>query len=149
MLTQTCSLIVLVGFGIGCTIQVAQIAVQAEWHETPDKIPQATAIVSFAQLLGGVIGIAICQVLFSNGLGRELAPLGLPDDVVRYVKNSVEAIKELSPELKPLVIDAYVLALRDVYVLAVPAAAMSVLCALFVRNRNTKAIGMGAVAAAA
>lgn len=139
---------VIIGFGTGCTIQVAQIAVQAEWHSTPEKIPQATAVVSFAQLLGGVVGIAVCQVLLFNGLGRELAPLGLPADVLLYVKSSVEAIKDLSPELKPLVIDAYVSALRDVYVLAVPAAAMSVVCALFVRNRNTKAIGMSAVAAA-
>lgn len=139
---------VLLGFGIGCALQQSLVAIQAEYHATPNKIPQATAIISFAQLMGGVIGIAIAQVLFTNGLTRELAPYGLPSEQITYIKQSVEAIKELSEPLKTDVINAYVYALRDVYVMAVPAAALSVVCALFVRNLNTKKMGISAGAVA-
>ena len=68
----------------------------------------ATGIASCIQLLGSVIGIAIAQVILTNGLSKFIAPLGLDATTIRAIKTSVEVIKTLPGDIRPEVIDAYV-----------------------------------------
>jgi hypothetical protein len=59
-------------------------------------------------LLGSVIGIAIAQVILTNGLSKYISPLGLDAGMIRAIKSSVEVVKTLPDDIRPLVIDAYV-----------------------------------------
>jgi hypothetical protein len=82
------------------------VAIQA--NVDPVDLPQTTALVSFAQLFGGVLGIGVCGTVFANELTSGLtkyapgAPFGL-------VRHSVEAIYTLPVEQQAGVIHAYVL----------------------------------------
>ena len=70
-------------------------------------LPIATALISFAQLIGGVLGIAVYGTIFANELAQGLvkeAP-GAPFELVRH---SVEAIYTLPPDMRAGVIRAYV-----------------------------------------
>jgi hypothetical protein len=55
-----------------------------------------------------VIGIAIAQVILTNGLSKYISPLGLDEGMIRAIKSSVEVVKTLPDDIRPLVIDAYV-----------------------------------------
>jgi hypothetical protein len=80
------------------------IAVQAELHQNPDLVPQGTALVTFFQLIGGVIGISISGTLFNNQLASELGKLGIDSSIIAAVKVTVEAIFALEGELKEVVL---------------------------------------------
>ncbi|TNY23706.1 major facilitator superfamily domain-containing protein [Rhodotorula diobovata] len=127
---------ILLGVGVGCVLQNTLIAVQADCKDETE-VPQRTAIVTFGQLVGGTVGIAIASSIFGTRLGsslREFAPEA-PFDLVR---NSVEAIPTLPAELQPGVVHAYVLALQDVFIIGVAAGGCTSLCALMIRNLNIK-----------
>jgi hypothetical protein len=124
-------------------------ALHSDSHNTPNNIPQATAILSFFQLISGVIGLAISQNLFIGGLRTELEPYGLPEATILAITGSVEVIWGLPADLQSIVIEAYVLALHRVYMIAVPTAILAGIAALLVRRHNIKAMGVQAGAAAA
>ena len=48
---------ILMGIGIGCTLQTTMLAVQADNEK--HMIPQATSILTYAQFLGGIFALAI------------------------------------------------------------------------------------------
>ena len=80
------------------------VAIQA--NVDPMDLPTATALVSFVQLIGGVLGIAVYGTIFANELAQGLvkdAP-GAPFELVRY---SVEDIYTLPPDMRASVIRAY------------------------------------------
>ena len=47
------------GIGIGGALQNSIIAIQTEYSEEESMIPQATSVVNFVQIIGGVIGITV------------------------------------------------------------------------------------------
>lgn len=51
------------GVGVGGALQNIIIATQAEWAFEEEMIPQASAIISFIQIVGGVVGVTVgaCQ----------------------------------------------------------------------------------------
>jgi hypothetical protein len=49
---------ILYGSGVGAAMQNAIIAIQSEYAKEPSMIPQATSVLQFFQLMGGVLGIA-------------------------------------------------------------------------------------------
>jgi hypothetical protein len=120
---------ILFGAGIGGAFQNTILSVQAEYADAPARVPQATSLVNFTQLMGGVIGLAAAGTLFSNKLASGL-PADLPPAARAAVVSSVEAIKLLPPALQAGVVNAYVQALRPVFVLGVPTAALASLSAL-------------------
>ncbi|GAA5916994.1 hypothetical protein JCM8208_003424 [Rhodotorula glutinis] len=127
---------ILVGVGVGCVLQNTLIAVQADCKDE-SEVPQRTAIVTFGQLVGGTIGIAIGSSIFGTRLGSALREFA-PEAPFQLVRNSVEAIPTLPVELQPGVVHAYALALRDVFIIGVAAGGCTSLCALMIRNLNIK-----------
>jgi len=141
---------ILVGAGIGGAMQNTMIAIQAEYHDNERLIPQATSMVNFAQLVGGVIGISIAGTLFANQLTKELviyAP-DLAPDVAQAIKESVTVVLTLPADQQAAVIQAYAKALDFVYIIGVPAAILASLSALFTRNLNLKVLGVNLAAGA-
>lgn len=133
--------------------EIATLATQADAaaslsHSTPHEIPQATATLSFFQLIAGVIGLAICQSLLIGGLKTELAPYNLPAETILAITGSVDIIWTLPAELQKIVIEAYVTVLHHVYIVGVPTAVLGASAALLIRSHNIKKLGveMGAAA---
>lgn len=127
---------ILIGLGVGGCLQQTIIAIQADVTDH-DDIPQATALVTFTQLIGGTVGLAIASTFFSTHLASALHEFA-PDAPFDLVRNSVEAIATLPKEQQAGVIHAYVVALKIVFIISVPAGGLSILSALLVRNLSVK-----------
>lgn len=126
-----------------------------------DSGSSATGIASCIQLLGSVIGIAIAQVILTNGLSKYITPLGLDAVTIRAIKSSVEIVKTLPSDVRPQVIDAYVQvsfrsnasvpglivsstvtqSLRNVYAMAIPAGILIGPAAMLIKRVNVKKMG--------
>lgn len=133
----------------------------------------ATGIASCIQLLGSVIGIAIAQVILTNGLSKFITPLGLDAAMIQAIRSSVEVVKTLPNDIRPEVIEAYVRvsgaqperyhnalmyglhfprhsaqSLRNVYTMAIPAGILTGLSGILIKRVNVKKMGikMGAPA---
>jgi MFS family permease len=52
------------GFGLGLAFQLPVMSIQAEYAKKPALMPQASSLLTFFQLLGGVIGIAYVLLHF-------------------------------------------------------------------------------------
>jgi hypothetical protein len=120
---------ILYGIGIGGAMNNTIISIQAEFADSEDMIPQATSLVSFTQILGGVVGIAIAGALFSNQLRNNLPP-GLDPAIAEAVVKSVTVIKTLPSEIQQSIIDAYVMSLHPVFIIGVPAGGLASLSSL-------------------
>ncbi len=59
-------------------------------HASSKDLPQATAILSFFQLISGVVGLSISQNLFIGGLKTQLKPYNLPSETILAITGSVE-----------------------------------------------------------
>ncbi|CAG7852144.1 Uncharacterized MFS-type transporter C16A3.17c [Serendipita indica DSM 11827] len=141
---------ILFGVGLGVAFQIPLMAIQAEYADKPELIPQASSLLSFLQLIGGVIGIAISGTIFNNKLNTELATYasGLPPETLELVKQSVTVIFMLPKEMQGMVVHAYVKALDYVFILDIPACILATVAGAFVRNWNLKARGGGMAAGA-
>lgn len=68
---------VVFGFGLGCCMQGANLAVQAVLPA--DDVSQGVALMFFLQQLGGAVGTSVGQVIYANGLVSGFAGIGIPD----------------------------------------------------------------------
>ncbi|KDQ59779.1 hypothetical protein JAAARDRAFT_33346 [Jaapia argillacea MUCL 33604] len=131
---------ILYGIGLGGALQNVFIAVQAEWAKEEHMVPQATTVLTFGQVTGGVLGIAIGGTIFSNQLEKNLhvyAP-DLPANLATAVEQSVNAISLVEASMRPLVLRAYTESINRVFLLGIPAAALASLSGFLVRNISLK-----------
>ena len=140
---------ILLGIGTGVAFQNTIIAIQAEYADEPETIPQATSLVTFVQLVGGTVGIAISGTVFGTKLTSNLAQYAgvIPAETLAAVRQSVSVIFMLPKELQEPVVNAYVAALDYTFIVIVPATGLASLFALLIRNWNLKergAAGAGA-----
>ncbi|KAJ7254980.1 transporter [Mycena haematopus] len=124
---------ILVGIGIGMGMQNSILAVQVEFRNAPRLLGQATSMGSFAQFLGGTIGLGVAEPVFSSMLAKYLVQYA-PDAPASIVKESPTAISSLPAAMIPGVIHSYTNALRIVFVLGVPVSALAILAAMFIQN---------------
>lgn len=88
---------------------------------------------SFGQFLGGTVGLAVAEAVFSSELTKNLATYA-PTAPLSVIQQSPLSIYTLSPPaLVVEVVKAYVKALDIVYILGVPIGAMSIGLALLIR----------------
>jgi hypothetical protein len=106
-------------------------------------IPQATSVVSFAQLVGGTLGISIGGTIFSNQLVHNLGPLAgeLGADTVRAVRESVIVVFHLPEPMRDQVIDAYIQSLATMFIIFVPCLFVAGLFGFLVKDWNLKIRG--------
>ena len=140
---------ILLGLGTGVAFQNTIIAIQAEYADEPEIIAQATSLVTFLQLVGGTVGIAISGTVFGTRLTSNLVQYEgvIPAETLQAVRQSVSVIFQLPKELQEPVVNAYIAALDYTFIVIVPAAGLASLFALLIRNWNLKERG-GATAAA-
>ncbi|KAG8888314.1 hypothetical protein FRB98_007972 [Tulasnella sp. 332] len=131
---------VLVGFGIGSSIQNVIVAIQAEYHDEPQKIPQSTSLVNFSKWSGGVIGLAAGGAIFGNRLAADIkmyAP-DLSPATARAVRQSVFVIQTLGAQDKENVINAYSNALGCVFAIGIPCMILASISGLLIRNHDLR-----------
>ena len=134
---------ILLGLGTGIAFQVPIIAVQAEYANEQETIPQATSLLTFMQLMGGTVGNAILGTVFGTKLTSNLAQnVGvIPTAILQIVRQSVSIVFMLPKALQEPIVNAYVAALSYTFIVIVPAAVLASLCALLIRNWNLKERG--------
>ncbi|KIO29114.1 hypothetical protein M407DRAFT_228447 [Tulasnella calospora MUT 4182] len=137
---------ILLGTGCGCALQNCVIAIQAEYSKKPEMVPQSSALVNFTQYFGGTLGIAIAGTIFGNQLSKFIAIYapGLSPETVAAVKQSVEMIKMLDPEVQAGVITAYSKALGYVFIIGIPSGILASLAGCLVPNFNIKEMSLQA-----
>ncbi|KAJ7223749.1 transporter [Mycena haematopus] len=125
---------ILVGIGTGMGMQNSLLAIQVEFRHEPRLLGQATSMGSFAQFLGGTIGLGVAEPVFASELAKNLLRYA-PDAPAAIVKESPTAIYTALPsEMIPGVVLSYTEALRIVFVLGVPVAGLALVTALFIKN---------------
>ncbi|KAK3347390.1 major facilitator superfamily-domain-containing protein [Neurospora tetraspora] len=129
---------ILVGAGLGLGLQQALMAVQTVLKMKDVSI--GTALMVFAQTLGGALFVSIAQNVFTNKLVQyvgELAPgFGDPENILLLGATSVQ--KTVDKSILPGVTQAYNNALTDVFMVFVAMAVASIFGALLVEWKSVK-----------
>ncbi|OIW24937.1 MFS general substrate transporter [Coniochaeta ligniaria NRRL 30616] len=117
---------VLYGAGLASGLQIAWIIVQASLP--PADIPIATAMMQFAQTLGGSIFVSVAQNIFTNLLMQDLvkAAPNVPPSIV-VSTGATDLKKVVDAALLPGVLDAYNDALTRTWFVSVAMAALSII----------------------
>lgn len=127
---------ILIGFGAGMTLTNLLLAVQAD-VEHEKYVPQATALVTFTQFIGGITGLGIGGSVFAAKLRHNLATYA-PNTPAELLLQSVYAIRTFPEQEQGPIIEAYTQSLKWTYLLGVPAACLSLGATFLIRNRNIK-----------
>ncbi|KAF5343441.1 hypothetical protein D9758_011823 [Tetrapyrgos nigripes] len=135
----------LYGLGIGAGMQQPLMAAQTVLPLA--DVPSGTAIIVFAQTVGGAIFISIAQNVFSNKLASGLTSQ-VPDiDPSIVVTTGATGLKDvISSNLLPAVLKVYNTALVDAYYVSVAMAAMTIFGSLAVEWKSVKKSGNGGAA---
>ncbi|KAF2706941.1 putative gliotoxin efflux pump [Pleomassaria siparia CBS 279.74] len=122
---------ILLGVGVGACLTIplmlAGVVVQ------PKDVSTATAIIIFAQSIGGALMLAAAQGIFQNELVRLLrksVPEANPLAIIS-LGASQEAKEILPPEVLGAILETFVTALKHTFVLAVPVAGIAFVVSFF------------------
>ncbi|KAJ7495424.1 ABC transporter [Mycena latifolia] len=125
---KTAGFQILAGIGTGLGMQNAMVALQRV------LIAQVMSMASFAQFLGGTIGLAVAEPVFASQLAKYLLKYA-PDAPAAIVREAPTAIyTELSPAMIPGVVRAYTESLKIVFLVGVPVAVLALVSAVFIEN---------------
>ncbi|KAF2433313.1 MFS general substrate transporter [Tothia fuscella] len=126
----------LFGAGVGCGMQQTLIAAQTVLPG-PD-IPIGTAIMMFAQTLGGALMVSVAQNVFSNQLAKNLGKI-VPDFDANIVlaTGATELKKQVEAKFLPGVLTAYNNALTETWYVAL---ALSILAGVGVSVVQWKSV---------
>lgn len=116
----------LFGIGLGMGLQQPLIVIQTALPET--DVPSATAVIMFAQTLGGAVFVSVAQNVFQNGLVRNLSHQTTGVDVQKIMQagaTSVRGIVEQGSLGK--VLEAYNGAVTEAFYVGVAMSVFSVL----------------------
>ncbi|KAJ7026760.1 ABC transporter [Mycena alexandri] len=140
---------ILAGVGIGMGMQNSLLAMQVEFRNTPKILAQATSMVSFAQFLGGTLGLGVAEPIFASELTKNLLKYA-PNAPAAIVKESPTTIRSALPaDMIAGVVRSYTESLRIVFVVGVPIAGLGLIAASMIKNlRITKEAPPAAAAAA-
>lgn len=125
--------------GVGAAVQQYFLAIQTVL--APDEIPIGTALVLFAQNLGGAIFVSVGSSLIRNKLSASLsqAQFSAVDIRVILTAGATDVRGLVKPSQLGLLVHVYNNALRAVFIMAIPLTALASLCALPMRWKNLKA----------
>ncbi|KAJ7851242.1 ABC transporter [Mycena olivaceomarginata] len=109
-------------------------------RDPPDLLGQATGMATFAQFLGGTLGLAIAEPVLASELGKYLLRFApeAPSAVVRQTPTAIYT--DLPQGMIAGVVPAYTESLRVVFVLGVPVAGLALVAAVFVENLRIEKI---------
>jgi EmrB/QacA subfamily drug resistance transporter len=122
------------GAGLGLTLQIVVTTVQNAVERR--DMGAATSSVTFFRSMGAAFGTAMFGAVLTNRLAHYLAsaagsslPAGTDES---QIANNVQAIQRLPAEIHAVVVDAWVKALNDVFLTAVPLLVVGFVVAFFI-----------------
>jgi hypothetical protein len=122
---------ILFGTGVGVGMQQPLISVQASLKDS--DVPIGTAIMMFAQLLGGALFISVAQNVFQNELIENVAAAVPGLDTMMVVNVGATQLQTQIPsQYLPAVLVAYNRALVITFYVSVALGALSLLGSIFV-----------------
>ncbi|PWY90526.1 MFS general substrate transporter [Aspergillus sclerotioniger CBS 115572] len=119
---------VILGMGAGFGMQQPMMVVQAALAVT--DIPSATAIVAFAQTLGGALFVSVAQNVFQNELHKNLAKVPGVDAASVVQAGATMLRKVVSTDQLPAVLEAYNEAVTTTFYVGVAMGALAIFGAL-------------------
>jgi MFS family permease len=135
---------VLLGLGLGITLQNLVLAVQNQ--VSPRELGAATSSVSFFRTLGGTIGVSALGAVLAGRVGHLVADgltkLGIPPGG----GTSLARPAELPAPVRAVVEDAYGQATGSIFFYALPLAIVALVCVLGIREvplRTSNAVAAG------
>ncbi|RKP26728.1 major facilitator superfamily-domain-containing protein, partial [Syncephalis pseudoplumigaleata] len=114
---------VVLGVGIGLGIQNSILAAQAS--VTPDNMAIATALATFFEIIGGVVGLAVNGSVFNNKLMSLLQQYFDDGSLSPMAVQSIETLRHLAEPIRSVAIQAYADALRMQYYVLIPVAGIA------------------------
>ncbi|KAK7055724.1 major facilitator transporter-like protein [Favolaschia claudopus] len=125
---------ILAGVGTGLGLQNSLLVLQIEFKDEPRLIGQAMSMGSFAQFLGGTLGLGVAEPVFSSQLSKYLKKYA-PDAPVSIVTQSPTSIYTALPqEMIAGVVEAYTASLKIVFLVGVPVAFLALVSVVIIRN---------------
>ncbi|WNV91800.1 MDR family MFS transporter [Umezawaea sp. Da 62-37] len=122
--------VLVLGLGIGCTMQVPVIVVQSTTDYA--DLGVATSGVSFLRTMGSSFGVAVFGTVYAGELPDRLAAaLAGSPGVDPLAVSTVRGLHALPESVKAPFVDAYVGALHTVFLHAVPVGVVAFVIALF------------------
>ena len=122
----TAGFIFVLGAGLGFTMQTVVTVVQNAVERR--DMGSATSSVTFFRSMGGAFGTAVFGAVLSVRLNHHLAgsAVGLPGGAGETdIANNVQAIQQLPEPARSTVVDAWVNAVHDVFLVALPFLALA------------------------
>jgi MFS family permease len=133
------------GAGLGLTLQIVVTSVQNAVQRR--DMGAATASVTFFRSLGAAFGTAIFGAVLTTRLAYYLASAGgsLPAGTDEsQIANNVQAIQRLPEQVHAVVVEAWVKALHDVFLTAVPIVVVAFVLAFFIPELHLRSAADGA-----
>ncbi|GAB1192992.1 hypothetical protein APSETT444_002194 [Aspergillus pseudonomiae] len=128
---------VLVGVGIGVGWQQPIVAVQTV--VSMEDLPTATAILSFAQKIGGSLFVSVAQTAFTNKLVRELAATVPELDSSAVLQDGASDLaRHIPKQYLSAVVKAYSTGLTNAFLVGTVLVVLSVVGSAFVEWKSTK-----------
>ncbi|GJJ15378.1 hypothetical protein Clacol_009654 [Clathrus columnatus] len=129
---------ILIGFGLGASVQNCFIMAQVEYADQEDLVPQATSLVTFSGLGFSALGLAISGTVFSQVLHSQVAKLNLnlPESLRSLVLENIDAVLALPEDLKVPLIKAYITAVNRIFISGVVITTLGGLSALLVERKS-------------
>lgn len=125
------------GFGSGCGVQIPFIAVQVVL--SAEDMPTGNAIAIFFQSLGGAISISIAQNLFQAGLLENIPKHSSKYSAVEIILIGASHLREaISPEDLPNVLEGYMAAITETFILPIAVGGIATILACFVEWKSVK-----------
>ncbi|RKP07837.1 major facilitator superfamily-domain-containing protein [Thamnocephalis sphaerospora] len=132
---EICAMIML-GAGFGSAVQTSALAGQASVASGDAAI--ITALNSFAQIIGGAIGLAVEGAVFNNKLSGALSEHAPASSPHGDTSQSVEAIRALPPGERDAYFNAFVNAFHMQYYVLIPVAGLAALVYILVKPLSRK-----------
>jgi MFS family permease len=127
----------IVGFGVGCTMQHPNIAVQTVLPR--HDVPIGTAVLSLCQTLGGAVFTAVGQNLYIDKFSAGLEQIGGLDPHRVLGSGATDLAKGVSPAVRHRILEAYNVSLtQGTFFAAMIIACLAVPAALGMEWRSVK-----------
>ncbi|KAJ5171101.1 uncharacterized protein N7500_003884 [Penicillium coprophilum] len=126
-------------FGIGLGLGMQQPMIVAQTALKAEDIPSGTAIVMFAQTLGGAIFVSVGQNVFQNQLVQNLAHYAPEEDAAKLISAGATMLRSIvSGDALHQVLIAYNAAIVQTFYVAVAMGALSLIGPIFVEWLSVK-----------
>ncbi|KAI9014035.1 major facilitator superfamily domain-containing protein [Hyaloraphidium curvatum] len=126
--------LIIAGLGCGCIVQLVMLVAQGSTEQR--RVAEVTANISFWQILGATVGIAVLGVIYTVTLGPKLAANLPPGTPIEPFIQSPAAIASLPDDLRVPVQQAYVDTLALMFRVVIGFAAAVLICSMGMRKKK-------------